>query len=65
MIEAIIAKVIQWLLTMLFNAASKEIKRQRDQMERDKLNAENIKKYKEAKNRAEKIKSALDLINGN
>ena len=60
-------KIGAWLVGVILNwllkRAQYEYEKIQDQKEREKINTENSVKYEEAKTRAEKIKSAIDLIN--
>lgn len=60
--------IITWLANRLLDLALKEatsrLAEAQAQIERDKTNAENAKKYREAKDREERIRRATDLLNG-
>lgn len=52
------------ILGLLLKRLQGEIAKREDEAKRQKLDAENLKKYEDAKNRADKIKAATDLLNG-
>jgi hypothetical protein len=68
-----IEKVMLWLLgkilEWLFGKAEQELKEVADKMalekEREQVDEQNVIKYQEAKDRADRIKAASNLLNGN
>lgn len=62
---SIIVAVLTKVAARLEAEAKEKAAQEKLDFERGVANAENSQKYKEAKTRADKIKSALDLLNGN
>lgn len=68
MIDAILAWLLKVILDWAFARAKSEalelFERLEKEKERKEINEENIKRYEEAKSRAERIKAATALLNG-
>lgn len=68
-LTGILASLAEKLIMMLVNFIATSIKNHAEKVKRDeaegKVNADNIKKYNEALSRADRIKAATDLLNGN
>lgn len=64
--------MLNWIITLLLNAILTRLIRAASSLEQDavkkikegKTDDANVKAYNEAKDRAEKVKAALDLLNG-
>ncbi len=63
-----IDKIIAWLFARFLDWALEKVKREVDEAkqkhEQDKVDERNAKAYEEAKERADKIRRANDLLNG-
>lgn len=64
----IVERIGVWLvgviLNWLFLRAKNHYEQSKTEKEREQINNENLKKYEEAQARADKLKAALDLLNG-
>jgi hypothetical protein len=64
MLERVLTAVAIWILNQLKDWAMNEAKKAYDKSQQDKTNEENAHAYQEAKDRAERIKRAEELLNG-
>lgn len=62
-VEKVGAWLVGLLLDWLLKRAKAQIEKHKNDEQLKKLNEENLKKYEDAKNRSERIKSALALVN--
>ncbi len=56
--------VLNWLLARATKAVADVSKEMADAKEQGQINDENVKRYEAARDRAERIKAATDLLNG-
>lgn len=60
---SILTWVATFVLNYLMKYLTKKIEQHEDNIERGKVNETNTKKYEDAKDRAERVRAGLDLIN--
>lgn len=69
LIEGVLAWLLKQILAYLASRAESAVQGHLDQNKQDQANGkiddDNLKKYQDAKDRADRIRAAVDLLNGN